>query len=79
MTTIAPDMKLRISAELRQKIEEAAKRNGRTLNGEINLRLEASFAGDPLEVQVKRLASRVTALERAVHGNMLTVEDDDPD
>lgn len=79
MTELAPDMKLRISLELRQKIEEAAKQNGRTLNGEINVRLEASFSSDPLEAQLKRLAKRVAALERTVHGNALVLEDDDAD
>ncbi|MEO9337218.1 Arc family DNA-binding protein [Mesorhizobium sp. SB112] len=71
MTTIAPDMKLRISVELRQKIEEAAKQNGRTMNGEINVRLEASFAADdPIEAKVKahdrelsHLRKKVEALE----------------
>jgi len=36
-------MKIRISAALRQRIEEAAKRNNRTMNGEIVARLEKSF------------------------------------
>lgn len=79
MIELAPDMKLRISVELRQKVEEAAKRNGRTLNGEINVRLEASFSSDPLEAKLKRLAKRVAALERTVHGNALALEDDDAD
>ncbi len=80
MIEIAPDMKLRISVELRQKIEEAAKRNGRTMNGEINVRLEASFASDPIEVELKRLAKRVAAIERRLEGGMpsLEIEDDDP-
>jgi hypothetical protein len=81
MIELAPDMKLRISVELRQKIEEAAKRNGRTLNGEINVRLEASFSNDPLEAQLKRLAKRVAAIERRMDSGMpsLAIEDDDPD
>jgi hypothetical protein len=43
MTTNPPDMKVRISAALRQRIEDAAKRNNRTMNGEIVARLEKSF------------------------------------
>lgn len=42
-----PDMKLRISGELRRKIETAARVNGRTLNGEIVSRLEESFGTEP--------------------------------
>lgn len=37
-------MKVRLSASLRQKIEQAAKANNRTLNAEIAVRLEQSFA-----------------------------------
>lgn len=43
MTAIPPDMKIRISAGLRRQIEDAAKRNNRTMNGEIIARLEKSF------------------------------------
>jgi Arc-like DNA binding domain len=39
----APDMKVRLSADLRQKIERAAVRNNRTMNSEIAARLEQSF------------------------------------
>jgi Arc-like DNA binding domain len=38
-----PDMKVRLSADLRQKIERAAERNNRTMNSEIVARLEQSF------------------------------------
>jgi hypothetical protein len=43
MIANAPDMKVRLSAELRQKIEVAARRNNRTMNSEIVARLEQSF------------------------------------
>jgi len=36
-------MKVRLSADLRQKIEGAARQNNRTLNAEIVARLERSF------------------------------------
>jgi Arc-like DNA binding domain len=39
----APDMKVRLSADLRQKIENAARENNRTMNSEIAARLERSF------------------------------------
>lgn len=42
-TSPPPDMKVRLSATLRQKIEQAAKENNRTLNAEIAVRLEQSF------------------------------------
>ena len=87
MAEIPPDMKLRISIDLRQKIEEAAKRNGRTMNGEITLRLETSFAAaDPIEAKVKshdreltRLRKKVEALELRLNNGVpsLEVEDDD--
>lgn len=50
MTTNPPDMKIRISANLRQQIEDAAKRNNRTMNGEIVARLEKSFEPTRLEL-----------------------------
>lgn len=46
MRDAPPDMKLRLSTDLRRKIEEAAKRNNRTLNAEIVMRLEQAFATD---------------------------------
>ncbi|MEP9373868.1 Arc family DNA-binding protein [Mesorhizobium sp. KR1-2] len=87
MIEIAPDMKLRISVELRKKIEEAAKQNGRTMNGEINVRLEASFAAeDPIEAKVEahdrelaRLHKKVQALEVRLNGGMPSLEIDDDD
>jgi len=39
-------MKLRLSGDLRRKVEDAAKRNNRTMNSEIVTRLEQSFATD---------------------------------
>ena len=38
-----PDMKIRLSADLRQRIETAARNNNRTMNAEIGARLEQSF------------------------------------
>lgn len=57
MNQTAPDMKLRISVSLRQRIEEAAKRNNRTMNGEITARLEQSF-------QVEEVQSGMDATRR---------------
>jgi Arc-like DNA binding domain len=45
-----PDMKLRISADLRQKIEVSAKENNRTLNSEIVARLEKSYQPTNLRI-----------------------------
>ena len=44
MEKTPPDMKLRLSADLRQKIESAARQNNRTMNAEIVMRMETSFA-----------------------------------
>jgi hypothetical protein len=46
----APDMKVRLSADLRQKIENAAHRNNRTMNSEIVARLEQSFREESVTV-----------------------------
>ena len=40
---LPPDMKIRLSPELRRQVEEAARANNRTMNSEIVSRLEASF------------------------------------
>ncbi len=50
MTQTPPDMKLRISADLRQKIEMSAKENNRTLNSEIVSRLEKSYQPTNLRI-----------------------------
>ncbi|QKC85763.1 Arc family DNA-binding protein [Mesorhizobium sp. NZP2077] len=67
MTKTAPDMKLRISAALRRQIEEAAKRNNRTMNGEIVSRLEKSFLSvgerEPVEHQLHDHEKRIHDLE----------------
>jgi hypothetical protein len=70
----APDMKVRLSATLRQKVESAARQNNRTMNAEIAVRLEQSFREErqlvssatalPNSDQEKRLSS----LEKAVIG-----------
>jgi hypothetical protein len=39
----APDMKVRLSADLREKIKTTARVNNRTMNAEIVARLEQSF------------------------------------
>ena len=43
-------MKVRLSADLRQKIEDAARRNNRTMNSEIVARLERSFREEGVAV-----------------------------
>jgi hypothetical protein len=46
----APDMKVRLSADLRLKIEDAARLNNRTMNSEIVARLEHSFRAEDVAV-----------------------------
>jgi len=50
----APQFKLRMSAQLRDKVEQAANEARRSLNAEILIRLEASFAqvGTKLEASL---------------------------
>lgn len=41
-----PQMKIRLSPELKALIDDAAQANNRTLNAEITARLEATFRGE---------------------------------
>lgn len=50
MSRTDPQFKLRMSAALRAQVEQAAKEARRSLNAEIVLRLEASFAQSTREV-----------------------------
>lgn len=73
---------VRLPDGMRNRIAKASEEAGRTMNAEIVARLEASFGlGETVEVQLKRLARRVTALEKMVHSGVIppTVDDDDPD
>lgn len=74
MKNRAPDMKVRLESDLRQKIEAAAEKNGRTLNAEIADRLERSFSTSGVNwirlaknsVPVEDFSSRLDALETKV-------------
>jgi hypothetical protein len=65
-------MKVRLSADLRQKIETAARDNNRTMNAEIGARLEQSFREEgravrpvqspDLEERLEKLEGRVLDL-----------------
>lgn len=56
---------IRIPAELKDKLDNAAKENGRTLTAELILRLEMTFEQDD---QVKDLLERVDRLENVIDG-----------
>jgi hypothetical protein len=47
MARIDPQVNIRVPQELKDKIEEAAKENGRSINSETVLRLEQSFVEQP--------------------------------
>lgn len=74
-------MKVRLSAELRKQVEEAARTNNRTLNSEIVSRLEKSFADSgmvihraaPQGVEVAALWKTVEDLSAKV-GSLQKVE-----
>lgn len=58
-----PQINIRIPAELKRRLEDAADTAGRTLTGEVVRRLDDSFGGsDP----VAELRTRVDELERQV-------------
>lgn len=72
-------MKVRLSADLRRKISDAAQENNRTLNSEIVFRLEASFRegggqSAPIVVQASELEAlrgQMRALESRVPVNLV--------
>lgn len=68
-----PQLKLRLSEDLKDRVAEAARRNNRSVNAEIVHRLEASFAPD--ETIGEALSGNWTlpentsdeAIDRAIH------------
>jgi predicted DNA-binding protein len=73
MARTDPQVNFRIPAELKDKLDEAAKENGRTLTAELILRLEMTFEHDD---QMQDLLSRVEQLEnesRCLEKNLLDV------
>ena len=81
---LSPQFKLRLSPELKVRVEEAAAANGRSINAEVNERLEDSFAiGNDLEVMGDRL-NHLKALNRMIAFYLHEVvkrvpESDDPE
>lgn len=69
MARTDPQVNFRIPAELKDKLDEAAKENGRTLTAELILRLEMTFENDDT---IQDLAARVESLENEV----ASLEDD---
>lgn len=65
MARTDPQVNFRIPAELKDKLDNAAKENGRTLTAELILRLEMTFEHDD---QIKDLIGRIEWLENAVDG-----------
>lgn len=70
MTRDDPQMKLRLSPELKERLQESAKAGKRTLNAEITLRLEKSFADDGAESSIAKslanVAGRLDSIEKAL-------------
>lgn len=65
MARTDPQVNFRIPVELKDKLDNAAKENGRTLTAELILRLEMTFDHDD---QVKDLIDRVEKLENIIDG-----------
>ncbi|KQQ77225.1 Arc family DNA-binding protein [Acinetobacter sp. Leaf130] len=63
MARTDPQVNFRIPAELKDKLDDAAKENGRTLTAELILRLEMTFEHDD---QVQDLQGRVDQLDKDV-------------
>lgn len=63
MARTDPQVNFRIPAELKDKLDNAAKENGRTLTAELILRLEMTFEQDD---QIKDLIGRIEWLEGVV-------------
>lgn len=73
MARTDPQVNFRIPADLKDKLDNAAKENGRTLTAELILRLETTFEQDD---QIHDLLDRVDDLENEVEwlkNNLLTV------
>ncbi|WLS07184.1 Arc family DNA-binding protein [Shinella sumterensis] len=61
-------LKLRLTDELKAKVAEAARSNGRSVNAEIVMRLEESFGGEQnLWDEVNRLTDTVQDLVRRLN------------
>lgn len=65
MARTDPQVNFRIPAELKDKLDNAAKENGRTITAELILRLEMTFEQDD---QVSELVERINKLEDDIHG-----------
>lgn len=65
MARTDPQVNFRIPAELKDKLDNAAKENGRTITAELILRLEMTFEQDD---QVSELVERINKLEEDIHG-----------
>ncbi|MDV8150443.1 Arc family DNA-binding protein [Acinetobacter baumannii] len=63
MARTDPQVNFRIPAELKDKLDNAAKENGRTLTAELILRLEMTFEHDD---HIQDLIDRIDKLEDAV-------------
>jgi hypothetical protein len=69
-------MKIRLSADLRQRIETAARNNNRTMNAEIGARLEQSFRKEGRAVSLvssPNLEERLDNIERQLVDRLLDV------
>lgn len=61
-----PQYKLRMTPEIKEQIEKAAKANNRTMNAEILARLENSFVKKVSEISAEELAENTRALTEVI-------------
>ncbi|MDB5552419.1 MAG: Arc family DNA-binding protein [Rhizobium sp.] len=81
MKTALPDFKIRLPQELKTAIEDAAKSNSRSMNGEIIARLEQTFSGEArgsLQKQIDDLRERIQALENPTTTQYTVTDDETP-
>lgn len=66
MARTDPQVNFRIPAELKDKLDNAAKENGRTLTAELILRLEETFKNNNISNENNDLHNKVEILENTV-------------
>jgi hypothetical protein len=67
MASIDPELHIRLPLKLKEELEQAAKRNARTLTAEVVARLKAQSQEDAAERLAEALAAETVRQERALN------------
>lgn len=73
MARTDPQLNLRLPAELKTKLEQAAGSNNRTVTAETVQRLDASFSNDVVGASLAALAYRIAQLEFELQSKQLDI------